>query len=219
MVQLAKRRIGLMGGTFDPVHYGHLFIAEEARVRCALEQVVFIPNAQPPHAEGKSSQLDAETRWELVRLATESNPYFDVSRVEVDRAGKSYSFDTITWFQNELGPETELFFIVGADSILDVGTWYRGLELLRRCTFVAASRPGYDLEAAKAALGPELRDRIVWLEVPGLHIASREIRSRVLGGQAVRYLVPDAVVEAIESQGLYAQDTARLRSRFEVGGR
>ena len=198
-----------MGGTFDPVHYGHLFIAEEARVRCDLEKVIFVPNAQPPHAEGKLSQLDPESRYALTELAIRSNPHFEISRVELDRAGKSYSFDTITWFQNELGANIDLYFIVGADSMLDVKTWYRGLELLEMCTFVAATRPGYDLGDAKKALAPEFSDRIVWMEVPGLHIASRELRQRAQHGQAIRYLTPDSVVEAIETQKLYS-DKQRL---------
>jgi nicotinate-nucleotide adenylyltransferase len=192
-----------MGGTFDPVHYGHLFLAEEARVQCDLQHVVFIPNGQPAHAEGKEAQADPEARWELTRLATAANTHFSVSRVEVDRPGKSYLYDTLQHFQAEYGPETELYFIVGADSMRDLGTWYRSADLFRMCRFVAATRPGFDLENAVRLLPEEHRGRVVWLEVPGLHIASRDLRQRVRDGQAIRYLTPDEVVAGIEKHRLY----------------
>ena len=165
--------IGLMGGTFDPIHYGHLFIAEEARIACGLSEVIFFPNNQPAHIEGKSAAADAQTRFELTRCAIQDNPHFRVSRIEIDRPGKSYAFDTIQQFQRELGAGVELHFIVGADSINDILTWHRGTELFDLCRFVAASRPGNDLDAAKARLNEWQRSRVTWLEVPGLMIASR----------------------------------------------
>jgi nicotinate-nucleotide adenylyltransferase len=201
-------RIGLMGGTFDPIHFGHLFIAEEARVRCGLREVIFVPNNQPAHRQGKDAHLDPETRFELTRLAVEPNPHFRISRVEVDRVGPSYTFDTLRHFQSELGDGAELYFIVGADSIMDVLTWYRGPELFTLCRFVAASRPGYDLETAKRILSPSQLQQVEFLEVPGLHIASRDLRRRVCENLPVRYLLPDAVERAIHERGLYRQDCA-----------
>ena len=196
------KKIGLMGGTFDPIHYGHLFIAEEARTRCGLEKVLFFPNNQPAHREGKDAYADAETRFELMRRGIESNPYFEASRVEIDRSGPSYAFDTIQHFQREY-PAAELFFIVGADSINDILTWHRGAELFELCRFVAASRPGFDLEAAKRELSARQLERTTFLNVPGLHISSRDLRERVRNGNTIRYLVPDAVGRGIEALNLY----------------
>lgn len=194
-----------MGGTFDPIHFGHLFIAEEARVRCELDEVIFFPNGQPAHAEGKTAQLDAEVRLELTEVAIASNPYFRSSRIEIDRPGKSYAYDTILSFAAELGESARFWFIVGADSMLDILTWYRGAELFELCQFVAASRPGFELEVAKNRLSEAQRERVVWLEVPGLHIASRDLRRRVAQHQTIRYLTPDSVATRIEELGLYRE--------------
>ena len=192
-----------MGGTFDPIHFGHLFIAEAARVACELDEVIFFPNGVPAHAEGKNATLDAETRFEMTELAIASHSHFRASRIEIERPGKSFAFDTLTQFQIELGSETELFFIVGADSILDILTWHRGAELFEMCRFVAASRPGFDLEIARKRLSERQNSRVEWLEVPGLHIASRDLRERVKNGLPIRYLVPDEVANWIEKLGLY----------------
>ena len=197
------RKIGLMGGTFDPIHFGHLFIAEAARVVCDLEEVIFFPNGTPAHAEGKVAQLSGEVRLELLEIAIASNRYFRASRLELERPGKSFAYDSILGFQAEFGIQSELFFIVGADSMLDILTWYRGAELFELCHFVAASRPGFDLETAKARLTPRQRARTIWLQVPGLHIASRDLRQRVKEGLPVRYLLPEGVEKRISELGLY----------------
>ncbi len=196
-------RVGLMGGTFDPIHLGHLFIAEEARVRCSLEKVLFFPNNQPAPVLGKSTHVDAETRLELTELAIGGNAQFCVSRVELDRPGPSYAFDTLNILRRELGPEVELFYIMGADSIGEVLTWYRGAELFSMCHFIAATRPGFSLDEARRKLSSEQLERVQFLEVPGLHIASRELRERVRQGLPIRYLTTDAVAQAIEERGLY----------------
>lgn len=200
---MPTRKVGLMGGTFDPIHYGHLFIAEEARVRFELERVLFVPNNEPAHAEGKAACAGPEDRARLTELGIASNPAFEMSRVELDRSGKSFAFDTVQALRQQLGAATELFFIVGADSLRDVLTWYRGQELLALCQFIAASRPGFDLEAAWGALPVPLRNRVHLMRVPGLHIASRELRARVAGGAPIRYLTPDSVCEHIERHHLY----------------
>ena len=198
------RKIGLMGGTFDPIHFGHLFIAEAARVACELERVVFFPNNQPAHAEGKTATLDAETRLELVRSSTKDNPHFETSRIEIDRVGKSFAFDTIQAFQEQFGADAELYFIVGADSIADIPTWHRGGELFDLCRFVAASRPGYFFEDAKQKLSLKQRERVIWLETPGLHIASRDLRKRLREGLPIRYLVPDEVAKRMKDLNLHS---------------
>ena len=192
-----------MGGTFDPIHFGHLFIAEAARVACELEEVIFFPNNQPAHAGGKSVNANAEIRWELMGLGIADNPHFRGSRIEIERPGKSFAFDTIQQFQSELGEDVELYFIIGADSLRDLGSWYRGAELFDLCHFVAASRPGFDSEAAYLALLPAQRARVVTLEVPGLHISSTDLRARVAAGQPVRYLTPEPVRVRLEELNLY----------------
>lgn len=196
-------RIGLMGGTFDPIHFGHLFIAEEARVQCELDEVVFVPTGQPAHIQGKRAQLAAAERVAMVQLATADNPHFFVSEVEAQRDGPSYLFDTLTWFRNELGPLPRLFFIMGGDSARDVLTWYRGAELFGLCHFVAVSRPGVSLEAAKAGLSPEQALSATWIEAPDLQISSTDLRDRVRRGAAIRYLLPESVAEHIAARGFY----------------
>lgn len=191
-----------MGGTFDPVHNGHLFIAEEARVRCRLDKVLFVPNNQPAHRQRKVAESDAQTRFELTRLATQNNPCFGVSRVEIERSGLSYAFDTLHELQIEYS-NSALFWIVGADSISEVPTWYRGDELFGLCCFIAVSRPGFDLDIAAQTLTAEQRKRVIWLESAGLEIASRDLRERVRNDLPIRYLVPDEVERAVRERGLY----------------
>jgi nicotinate-nucleotide adenylyltransferase len=203
--RIGSNRVGLMGGTFDPIHLGHLFIAEEARVRCQLDRVIFFPNNQPAPVLGKSTHADAETRLALTELAIAGNPKFCVSRVELDRPGPSYAFDTLNILRGELGPHVELFYIMGADSISEVLTWYRGAELFSMCNFIAATRPGFSLDEARRKLSPEQLERVQFLEVPGLHIASRDLRERVRQGLPIRYLTIDAVVQVIEERGLYRE--------------
>ena len=192
-----------MGGTFDPIHCGHLFIAEAARDACELDEVIFFPNNLPAHAQGKSTSLSAELRYELMLLGIADNPGFRGSRIEIERPGKSYAFDTIRQFQTELGKDVELYFIIGADSMRDLLTWYRGPELFDLCRFVAASRPGFDNVAAVAALSEAQSARVTELEVPGLYISSTELRARVETRKTIRYLTPEPVRERIEMLNLY----------------
>lgn len=209
---MADVRIGLMGGTFDPIHFGHLFIAEEARVHCALDKVLWIPNRQPAHREGKTAYLSPQTRCEMVRLAIASNAAFELSLVEIERDGPSYAIDTLKYFRARFGEASELFFIMGADSMSDILTWHRGAELFELCQFIATSRPGYDLQEVKGKLSNEQQARVTWLEVPGLHIASREVRGRVTEGQAIRYLTPDVVVDEIVRGNLYSESSSESSS-------
>lgn len=202
-------KLGLMGGTFDPIHFGHLFIAEEARVRCGLDEVWFVPNNTPAHVQGKSALLSPRERMELTRLGIEGNPHFRVSDVEVRREGKSYAFETINEIQAQT--QAELFWILGADAIGEVLTWYRGAELFEMTRFVAASRPGFSLREAREALNAAQASRVEWMEVPGLHIASRDLRERIQRGQTIRYLVPDQVRERIEEAGYYSSPSEIAR--------
>lgn len=197
-------RIGIMGGTFDPPHLGHLFIAEDARVRCELSRVVFVPNNVPAHATGKRAHAEPEARWQMTLAAIRDNPHFEASRAELDRPGPSFAFDTLRAFGEQF-PGAQLFFIVGADSIQDVPTWFRGDELFAMCRFIAVSRPGFDWEAAQNALTIQQRARVEWLETPGLDVSSSEVRARVAQGWPVRYLVPTGVEHEIVARRLYVQ--------------
>jgi nicotinate-nucleotide adenylyltransferase len=194
-------RTGLMGGTLNPIHIAHLVIAETAREAFNLDRVVWIPAGDPPHKpdEGLAPQED---RYEMTRLATASNSNFEVSRLELEREGPSYSLLTIQHFREKVGAE-DLFFIAGADTVLELLTWYRHEEVIKLCRFIAAARPGYNLDRMKTVLPPEYIQRIDVLEVPQVDVSSTEIRERVREGRSIRYLTPDPVVDYIRDRGLY----------------
>lgn len=194
-----------MGGTFDPVHYGHLVTAEAARYEFALEKVIFVPAGRPPHKKVYNVS-ELECRYQMTVLATASNPFFEVSRIEIDRQGYSYTIDTIEAFRRHYGPETEFYFITGADAILEIMTWKNVDKLLQECYFIAATRPGFQLqrlEEKKPLLPSEGRHRIHLIEVPALAISSTDIRWRVQNNKPIKYLLPEAVEEYIRAKGLY----------------
>lgn len=203
-------RLGIMGGAFDPIHVAHLVTAEEARVQFDLDQVVFMPAGDPPH---KGRRLaPAEFRYLLVSMATASHPRFSVSRFEIDRPGVSYTVDTLEHLMKVTPPGTELFFITGADAVLDILTWKDPARVLELATFIAATRPGYDL-AKLSGLLDKLRSetagrvreaRVKIMEIPALAISSSMIRERLAAGRQVRYLVPEAVAQILEKNGGYA---------------
>ncbi|MBC7341715.1 MAG: nicotinate-nucleotide adenylyltransferase [Clostridia bacterium] len=196
---------GLMGGTFDPIHYGHLVTAEEARVEFGLKKVVFIPSGRPPHKEERPI-TPAQHRYIMTSLAVATNPFFEVSRVEVDRPGYSYTYETVKHFRELIGAEAEIFFITGADALLEILTWRNIDDLMSSCQFIGATRPGYgiqELNGFQAGLKPEYRSRIHLLEVPALAISSTDIRRRVKSGRSIKYLVPEAVERYIISNRLY----------------
>lgn len=206
---MKRARIGIMGGTFDPIHLGHLLTAEEARWQLQLDYVVFVPNRHPPHKD-PSQVTDPEHRFRMSLLATATNPYFDVSREEVDRPGPSYAVDTIRAFRDRFAG-AQLFYITGLDAIHQIlrGEWHQTEELLQLCEFIAASRPGYTLnheDWQNSAIGREYRHRIHLLEIPTLAISSTEIRWRVRNGKSIRYLVPEAVEQYILKHGLYREE-------------
>lgn len=203
------RKLGIMGGTFDPVHYGHLVTAEAVRAEFKLDQVLFVPTGQPAH-KPVGAATDAKHRYTMTVLATLTNPHFEVSRVDVERPGYTYTIDTLHDLRQVYGPEVEFYFITGADAILEILTWKQPDELFRLCTFVAATRPGYDLGRLAHQLGDLYRrhaDQIKVLEVPAMAISSTDIRERVRTGRPIRYLVPEAVASYIYKNGLYGATT------------
>jgi nicotinate-nucleotide adenylyltransferase len=201
-------RLGVMGGTFDPIHIGHLVTAEEARFQFGLEKVVFIPSAHPPHKTG-NPQSAAEDRIRMVELAIEGNPALAVSDMEIVRPGLSYTIDTMRELHRLHGAETEIYFITGADAILEILTWKDPEELLLEGRFIAATRPGYPLHKLTEALpvfnsaGEEAMKRVYAMEIPALAVSSTDIRQRATEGRPFRYLVPEVVWTYINDRGLY----------------
>jgi nicotinate-nucleotide adenylyltransferase len=200
------RRLGIMGGTFDPIHYGHLVTAEGARYEWGLEKVIFIPAGRPPHKPGLQI-TEPWDRYVMTGLAIESNPFFQVSVMEIERPGPSYTVDTVSAMQ-VLYPESEIFFITGSDAVLEVLTWKDVPKLLSKCRFISVSRPGYNLDKLHAGLDgipEELKKKIIYMQVPSLAISSTEIRKRVREGRPVKYLLPESVENYIMKKELYRQ--------------
>jgi len=194
-----------MGGTFDPIHFGHLVTAEEALVQFNLDRVVFMPTGQPPLKSGQPV-TSAEHRYLMCVLATASNPDFEVSRMEVDRPGPTYTVDTLRTLRDQVGPSAELFFITGADAVWDILGWKDAEMVADLATFIAATRPGYDLEAARRSHEQSMsRFRIEYIEVPALAISSTDIRRRVAEKRPIRYLAPESVVAYIAKHGFYRE--------------
>lgn len=196
-----------MGGTFDPIHHGHLFAAEEARARFRLDPVIFIPCGQPPHKADQEIS-PAECRYIMCALATASNPHFEVSRLEIDRPGPSYTIETLRHYRQRLGPEAELFFVTGADAILEILTWREPDAVLREARCIAVNRPGSDLSHLSNAIGEHRAARIEVLDLPAIEISSTGIRDRARKGLPIRYLTPDVVVDYITKEGLYVRQGA-----------
>jgi nicotinate-nucleotide adenylyltransferase len=194
-------RLGVMGGTFDPIHYGHLVTAEEALQQFELDGVLFVPTGRPWMKEHEKVS-PAEDRYLMTVIATASNPLFRVSRMEVDRDGPTYTVETLRGIRSELGEDTDLFFVTGADAVLEIFQWKQPQELFDLAHFIAATRPGFDIAGfeAHAETGhPE----ITVMNVPALAISSTDIRRRIEQGRPIRYLVPEGVKSYIEKAGLY----------------
>lgn len=194
-------RLGVMGGTFDPIHFGHLFAAEEARVQFELDRVLFVPNGSPPHKTGMEI-TEAVRRFEMTALATVSNPLFECNDAEMHGQGPSYAVDTLTALKARW-PEAELYYITGTDTVAEILTWRKHAEVMRLAAFIACSRPGFDADKMLDVLPPAYRDRVLRLNSSGLNISSTEIRTRLAAQLPVRYLLPDCVLEYIESHKLY----------------
>lgn len=190
-------KLGLFGGRFDPPHLGHLLAAEQVREALALDAVWFIPAQSPPH---KPTVAGAEHRYAMTLLATGPNPHFTVSRLELDRQGPSYTFDTVQQVR-ALVPGADLVFITGVDAYRDIATWHRAGELVRQVTMVAVARPGYNLEQ----LEPDFRARVEVITTVGCDISSTEIRNRLKERRSVRYFVPESVESYLAKHHLYRQ--------------
>ena len=198
------RKIGLLGGTFDPIHLGHLLTADFVLKTLGLEKIVFIPANHPPH-KTNIKVTEAEHRYIMALLATTHNPMFEVSDIEIKREGLSYTIDTLRWFIEHSEADTEFYFILGADEIAELDKWESFEKLLDLCYFVAATRPGFmnQVEAAKRSFGVLGAEKIIWLDTPELNISSTEIRYRVRNNLPIKYIVPDAVEKYIYKEGLY----------------
>ncbi|WP_083451572.1 nicotinate-nucleotide adenylyltransferase [Leucobacter celer] len=193
----AQRRIGVMGGTFDPIHHGHLVAASEVAQSFDLDEVVFVPTGRPWQKQNVSP---SEHRYLMTVIATASNPRFTVSRVDVDREGPTYTVDTLRDLREQL-PDAELFFISGADAVEQIVSWKDVDQLWELAHFIAVTRPGHELSLSGLS-----DEHISLLEVPALAISSTDCRERVARGYPVWYLVPDGVVQYIAKHGLYTEE-------------
>jgi nicotinate-nucleotide adenylyltransferase len=192
-------KIGLFGGTFDPIHHGHLIMAEQAREAADLDEVWFIPAAQPPHKPGRMITA-GEHRFRMVEQALTEVAGFSVSRIELDRSGPSYTADTVEWLVNRY-PEREFFFILGGDMVLDLPRWYKIKEILHSVRMIGLIRPGHKWEET---LPQWIKERLIPVkEGIQLTLSSTDVRERVRTGRSIRFLVPDAVRCYIEENRLY----------------
>jgi nicotinate-nucleotide adenylyltransferase len=203
-----QRKIGVMGGTFDPIHHGHLVAASEVADLFGLDEVVFVPTGQPwQKTEREVSK--AEDRYLMTVVATASNPRFTVSRVDIDRGGPTYTADTLRDLHAQL-PGAEFYFITGADALAQILSWQKVDELFRLAHFVGVTRPGYELNDHHLPVGA-----VTLVEVPALAISSTDCRRRVAEGHPVWYLVPDGVVQYISKRGLYRDEIDPCRAEGE----
>ena len=191
-------RIGVMGGTFDPIHHGHLVAASEVAALYDLSEVIFVPTGQPWQKEGRKVS-PAEDRYLMTVIATASNPRFSVSRVDIDRPGPTYTIDTLRELRSMRGEGAEFFFITGADALSQMMSLQDAADLFKLAHFVGVTRPGHRLSSAGLP-----SDQVSLVEIPALSISSTECRQRVAAGEPVWYLVPDGVVQYIAKRGLYA---------------
>ncbi|MFD1484168.1 nicotinate-nucleotide adenylyltransferase [Lacticaseibacillus baoqingensis] len=187
-----RKQVGLFGGTFNPIHNGHLIMAEAVGTQLGLKQVCFMPDNQPPHVDHKAA-IPAKHRLAMLEAAIHDNPLFGLELCELQRGGVSYSYDTLVALK-KLHPDTDYYFIIGADMVNYLPKWYRIDDLVKLVTFVGVKRRGY---------APQSPYPILWVDAPLIEISSTEIRQRVAAGQSIRYLVPEPVRAYIEKEGLY----------------
>ncbi|WP_329494951.1 nicotinate-nucleotide adenylyltransferase [Kitasatospora herbaricolor] len=196
-LQPAKKRLGVMGGTFDPIHHGHLVAASEVASAFHLDEVIFVPTGQPWQKDDRRV-TPAEDRYLMTVIATAENPQFSVSRIDIDRQGPTYTVDTLRDLRS-LHPDADLFFITGADALAQILSWRDSEELFSLAHFIGCTRPGHTLTDAGLPVGG-----VSLVEVPALAISSTDCRNRVAKGEPVWYLVPDGVVRYIDKRALYA---------------
>lgn len=198
--------VGVLGGTFDPIHMGHLIIAEEVRARLGLGEVLFVPAGQPwLKLNNANSISSAEHRLEMVRLAIADEPAFRLSAMEIDRPGPSYTVDTIAELRSQIGADDKLFFILGWDNLNQLPRWHQPLRLVKLCRLVPVRRVDFaspDLDSLEAAI-PGLSQSLVMLDTPQIEISSSEIRARVARGLSIHQLVPEPVERYVIEHGLY----------------
>jgi nicotinate-nucleotide adenylyltransferase len=194
---MLQMRVGIMGGTFDPIHHGHLVAASEVADRFGLDEVVFVPTGYP-WQKGEVTVSPPEDRYLMTVIATASNPRFHVSRVDIDRHGPTYTVDTLRDLRAQYGPEADLFFITGADALAKILSWKDADDLFALAHFVGVTRPGFELSDAHLPA-----DTVSLVQVPAMSISSTDCRRRVAEGKPVWYLVPDGVVQYIAKRRLY----------------
>jgi len=203
------QRIGLLGGTFDPIHYGHLVIAEEVRYTLDLAELVFIPTGQPPHKPGRTI-TPAHHRLAMLQLAIASNPHFTISQVDLERPGPSYTVDTLSLLRQQWNTQTAFYFIIGGDSLEELLTWRDPAGVLAQLNYlVAVQRPGYEepsgyRESLEARL-PGIKQRLIMVRAPQLDISATDLRLRVAEGRPIKYQTPEVVEQYIEHYGLYKE--------------
>jgi nicotinate-nucleotide adenylyltransferase len=199
-------RLGILGGTFDPIHIGHLILAEEARYLLSLDQVLLAPAADPPHKRDRGKS-PAEHRVRMVELAIADNPHLALSRIDVDRPGPHYTLDMVRLLLAQHGPDAELYFLMGLDSLVDLPAWHQPLALMQLCNLVAFSRPdaSFEWDALEVAL-PGVRSRVILLPMPLLQISSSDLRQRAQQGRPLHYQVLAQVEQYIQQQQLYRRE-------------
>lgn len=200
-----RKKLGIFGGTFDPIHIGHLIVAEMARQDCGLEKVLFIPAGRPPHKENRDI-IAPSYRLEMVKLAVDINPHFGVSNIELKRKGKSYTIDTLKALREYYSEEYEFWIIIGGDSLLEIDTWRCAKEIMRMCNFAVYMRPNAPIDRCKAqaeAMARYAKTNVLFVQAPMIEISSTDIRDRVNKGKSIRYMVPDTIGEYIIEKGLY----------------
>jgi nicotinate-nucleotide adenylyltransferase len=206
-VSTTMRRVGVLGGTFDPVHYGHLVVAEEVYATLQLAEMVFVPAGQPPH-KTNAEITTAKHRLEMLELAIASNPHFTISRVDLDRPGPCYTVDTLRLLREQWGDKTAIYFVIGRDSLEELLSWHDPSGILEQLThLVAVTRPGYSESEAyydwlEARL-PGIKQRLLLVDAPQFDISATDLRKRVAEGRPIKYQTPESVESYIIQYGLY----------------
>lgn len=205
-IEREKGKIGILGGTFDPIHHGHLIVAEVVREESGLDKILFIPSGMPPHKD-LSGVTCGEHRFNMVKEAINNNPLFEASRIEIEREGLTYTIDTLKRLKNMYGDDTGLFFIIGADVVGDILTWKDFEKVFSICEFIAVLRPEYkedDFEKNIEFLRSRYMAKIHIVNIPLIEISSTIIRGKVQNGKSIKYMVPDRVETYIKNNGLYS---------------
>ena len=199
------KSIGIMGGTFDPIHNGHIAIAEKVKENYRLDEVVFVPSGNPPHKKERKI-TSAEHRLAMVNLAIEGIEGFSVSTMEIDRKGYSYALDTVNEFYRIYGNDIDLYFITGADAIAEIATWFKADELMKKCRFIAATRPGYHIDEAYRNVAEKFENRLFLFRETAHEESSSDIRARIEENKDVTSMLPDKVARYIKEHHLYQKE-------------